>query len=79
MPKITINAILTVLRLVMSLVTKCIRLVYGIIDLTDDGCLNNSVPRPDWMQVLVSAINTLESLGGELSSVEDSIYQDSVK
>lgn len=79
MSKITINAILTVLRLVMSLVTKCIRLVYGIIDLTDDGCLNNSVPRPEWMLALVSAINTLESLGGELSSVEDSICKDSMK
>lgn len=79
MSKITVNAILTVLRLVMVLVTKCIRLVYGICDLADDGCLNASVPRPDWMIALSSVLSTLESLGGELSSVEDQIYNDSVK
>lgn len=74
MSKITINAVLTVLRLVISLVGKCCRLIYTIIDLVDDGCLNASAPRPEWLTVLPSAINTLESLLSHLSSVEDDVY-----
>lgn len=78
MSKITINAVLTVLRLVISLTTKVVRLIYSIIDLVDDGCINASAPRPEWMQVLVSAINTIESVGSHLTVVEDEIYNDSV-
>lgn len=78
MSKITINAVLTVLRLVISLTTKIVRLIYSIIDLVDDGCINASAPRPEWMSVLCSAINTIESVGAHLISVEDDIYKGSV-
>lgn len=77
MSKITISAVLTVLRLAIGLTQKIIRLIYVVMDLVDDGCVNASVVRPDWMQFLVSALNTFESLGAELSSVEDSVYEES--
>lgn len=76
MSKITVNAVLTVLRLVISLTTKCIRLIYSIMDLVDDGCINASVTRPDWMITLCSALSSFESLTSHLSAVEDEVYQD---
>lgn len=76
MSKITVNAVLTVLRLVVSLTGKCIRLLYSIADLVDDGCINASVSRPDWMITLKSAISTLETLLGHFSSVEDEVYKE---
>lgn len=76
MSKITVNAVLTVLRLVVSLTSKCIRLLYSIADLVDDGCLNASVSRPDWMLTLRSALSTFETMLGHLSSVEDEVYKE---
>lgn len=75
MSKITINAVLTLLRLVTAIVGKAIRIIYAISDLVDDGCLNNSVSRPEWMSVLNQALVSLQSLGSSLSSVEDDVYQ----
>lgn len=73
MSKVTISAILAVLRLVLNLISKAVRLVYSIIDLCDDGCINNSVPRPDWVSSLLAVIDTLESVGSEMVSVESKI------
>lgn len=78
MSKITVNAVLTVLRLVVGLTTKCIRLLYSIADLVDDGCLNASIARPDWMVTLNSVLSSFETLVGHLSSVEDDVYHESL-
>lgn len=78
MSKITINAVLTLLRLVIVIVSKAVRVIYAITDLVDDGCLNSSSPRPDWMQVLLRALNSLQSLGSELTSIEDDVYHESI-
>lgn len=77
MSKITVNAVLTVLRLVITLVTKCIRMVYTIMDLVDDGCLNSSSVRPDWMIALTSALEVFRSLSTDLSKVEEQVYVES--
>lgn len=74
MSKITINAILTVICLVASLLSKCIRLIYAAIDLCDDGCINNSVARPDWVVTLQQVLTTLEQLSCHVSGVEDEVY-----
>lgn len=75
MSKITINAVLTVLRLALCLCGKVIRLLYSVSDLVDDGCLNASVPRPDWMVSIASVISTFENLSLHMSSVEDEVYK----
>lgn len=77
MSKITLNAVLTVLRLVINLTLKAVRLIYSVMDLVDDGCINASVVRPDWMNALCSVASTFESLGGQLSSIEDQVLFDS--
>lgn len=75
MSKITINAVLTVLRLVVAFLGKCVRLLYTVIDLVDDGCINASVSRPDWVITLASVIDTLESLQVHASNIEDDVYK----
>ena len=77
MSKITLSAILTCLRLVASLTMKCIRLLYAVVDLVDDGCINSSAPRPDWMTSLISVISSFETLTGHISAIEDDAYQQS--
>lgn len=75
MSKITISAVLTVLRLIISLLLKVVRLGYSIVDLVDDGCLNNSVERPQWLSTVISAINSAEDVLSHLNAVEDEVYQ----
>lgn len=76
MSKITVNAVLTVLRLVIVLVNKCIRLGYSIADLVDDGCINASVARPEWMITLQSFLTTFENLRIDLSKLESDVQTD---
>lgn len=73
MSKVTISAILAVVRLVLNLISKAVRMIYTVIDLCDDGCINNSVTRPAWVESLFAVISTLEGIGSELTSVETQI------
>lgn len=73
MSKFTLNAALALLRFALNLIPKVIRIIYAVIDLIDDGCLNASVPRPQWMTALSSAIDALTAVGSELTSVEGQI------
>lgn len=77
MSKITINAVLTLLRLVVSIIAKSVRVIYAITDLVDDGCINNSAPRPNWMVVLSQALTSLQSVGSQLSSIEEDVWHES--
>lgn len=73
MSKITISAILAVLRLAISAVQKVIRLIYTIIDFVDDGVVNQSVERPDWVVSLASAITSLEEILANFDVVENDL------
>lgn len=73
MSKITISAILTLIRLAIVLLSKGSRLVYSIIDLCDDGMINQSVPRPDWYDHLIRVLSLLEDATASLSNLEDNL------
>lgn len=73
MSKFTINAAIALLRLALNLLPKIIRLIYAVIDLVDDGCLNSSVPRPAWMASLQGVIDTLTAVGSDLTAVETEV------
>ena len=73
MSKITISAVLVVLRLSISFLAKVVRLIYTIIDLVDDGVVNQSAERPEWMQLLASAISNVEDIIGHFTSIEDEL------
>lgn len=55
------------------LLSKGSRLVYSVIDLCDDGIINQSVPRPDWYEYLVRVLSLLEDATSTLSSIEDNL------
>lgn len=73
MSRITLSAILTLIRLVIVLLGKGVRLVYSIIDLCDDGIINQSAQKPAWYDKAVSVIGALEDSASTLSSIEDEI------
>lgn len=73
MSKITLSAVLTLIRLAIVLLGKGCRLVYSIIDLCDDGVVNQSAERPEWYQNAIRVISLLEDASSSLSGIEDSI------
>lgn len=73
MSKITLSAILTLIRLAIVLLSKGVRLVYTIIDLVDDGVINQSAERPEWYENTIHVISLLEDATSSLSGIEDSI------
>lgn len=73
MSKITLSAILALIRLVIVLLSKGARLIYSVIDLCDDGIINQSAEKPAWYDRAISVINSIESAAEGLSSIEDEI------
>lgn len=73
MSKITLSAILTLIRLGIVLIGKGVRLVYTIIDLCDDGIVNQSAEKPVWYDRAIGVINSLEESAHSLSTIEDEI------
>ncbi|MCR5352568.1 MAG: hypothetical protein K6E35_08790 [Bacteroidales bacterium] len=75
MSKITLNAVLTLLRFALNLIPKIARAIYSIIDLCDDGCINASVQRPAWIADLEKAIDILTGVGSDLTQLESELNQ----
>lgn len=73
MSKITLSAILTLIRLAIVILSKGTRLAYTIIDLVDDGIVNQSAEKPAWYEHIVRIIALLEDATSSFSSIEDSI------
>lgn len=73
MSKITLSAICTLIRLAVVLFGKGVRLVYAIIDLCDDGIVNQSADKPTWYEKAISIINSIEIAISDLSAIEDDI------
>lgn len=73
MSKITLSAVLTLLRLIICTMGKAVRLVYSVIDLCDDGIINHSAEKPAWYDRVVSVLSSLEESAFTLRSIEDEI------
>lgn len=73
MSKITISAVLTVLRLCVSFLGKAVNLIFTIIDLVDDGCRNGSVDSPEWIKILATAIDSIQNVISHCSGIEDEL------
>lgn len=73
MPKITVSAILTLIRLAIVLLSKGARLIYSVIDLCDDGIINQSYEKPDWYQHVIRVLTLLEDATASLSNLEDNL------
>lgn len=73
MSKVTLSAVLTLIRLAIVLLSKGTRLIYSIIDLCDDGMVNQSAEKPAWYDHAIRVISLLEESTSSLSSIEDDI------
>lgn len=73
MSKATLSAVLTLIRLAIVLLSKVTRLAYSIIDLCDDGIINQSAEKPSWYDHVVRVISLLEDSTSSLSSIEDDV------
>lgn len=73
MSQITISAICSIIRLLLTVLSKGVRLVYVIMDFVDDGIVNQSAEKPSWYDTLAAAINSLEDIIAHFSGVEDEL------
>lgn len=73
MSKFTVSAVLAILRVLVGVLRRASRLVYAVLDVIDDGCLNGSAARPEWYGVLESALSTLDSLLSGVCEVENKL------
>lgn len=74
MSKVTLSAILTIVRIALSLGEKLVRSIYTIVDICDDSVINNSVPKPDWYSDLIRIINNLQLALQDLGGLSDKVY-----
>lgn len=74
MSKVTLSAILTIVRIALSLGEKLVRAIYTIVDICDDSIINGSVPKPDWYADLLRVINNLEAALQDLGGLSDKVY-----
>lgn len=73
MSQITLSAILTLIRLAIVLLSKGARLVYSVVDLCDDGIINQSYEKPAWYAHIIRVITLLEDATSSLSNLEDNL------
>lgn len=73
MSKITLSAILTIIRIVLTLGEKLVRGIYTIVDICDDGIVNSSVDKPVWYDSLIRVIGNIELSLHDISNVADQI------
>lgn len=73
MSKFTVSAVLAILRVLAGVLSRANRLIYAVLDIIDDGCLNGSASRPEWFGILESAISTIESLLSHVFSIENKL------
>lgn len=73
MSKITLSAILTIIRVAITLLSKGSRLVYSILDICDDGMINQSYEKPEWYEHITRVLMLLEDATGSLSNLEDNL------
>lgn len=73
MPKITINFVLVLLRLVMKSIEKVVALIISIIDLVDDGVINGSYSSPVWLDTVKKVLVILRNVCDQLDNVYDQV------
>lgn len=73
MSKITISAILTIIRIILTLGEKLVRSLYTILDICDDGMINSSIPKPSWYEKVVRTINNVELALHDVSDISDDL------
>ena len=71
MSKFTISAVLGILRVLIGVLSRASRLIYAVIDLVDDGCLNASAPRPEWYDLLRASLDSIDAVLSHLNGINN--------
>lgn len=73
MSQFTIQFILSLVWMIIAVLEKAARLVNTIIDICDDGIINDSFVKPSWYQKLCSILSSLQDKKSEVESLTDEI------
>lgn len=71
MSKITLFAITQMVALAIKAVKAAIRALRVILDLCDDGRLNQSRDLPEWAKTVLDVLEAMEQIQTELEYVDD--------
>lgn len=73
MSQFTIQFILSLVWMIIAVLEKAARLVNTIIDICDDGIVNDSFAKPAWYQKLCSILSSLQDKKIEVENLTDEI------
>lgn len=76
MSKFTVSAVLGILRVLIGVLSRASRLIYCIIDLIDDGCLNASAARPQWYDLLRGCLDSIDAILSHVNSIQTEVSTD---
>lgn len=77
MSKFTISAVLGILRVLIGALSRCSRLIYAVMDLIDDGCLNASATRPQWYELLRGCLDSLDAILSHVNGISGELGNES--
>lgn len=66
MSEFTLRTIVKLALVVISFLSKGLRSLYAIIDIVDDGIINDSADKPVWYQSVCEWLSQLEDILGNL-------------
>lgn len=78
MPKLTLSIVRMLLSLVLKSFEKVVALIISIIDLVDDGVVNNSYECPKWLDKMRAILHICKDVIDHLTDIEDEIDSDPV-
>lgn len=75
MSKTIISLVLRLIAFALSALPKAVNSILALIDLVDDGCINNSVVRPDWITDLLDVVEQINGVGSTLTQIQNKVRE----
>ena len=75
MSKTIISVVLRLIAFAIAVLPKALNSIFALVDLVDDGCINNSVTRPEWVSDLISIADRISSVCSDLVDVQDKVRE----
>lgn len=75
MSKTIISVVLRLIAFALSALPKAVNSIVALVDLVDDGCINNSVTRPDWVTDLLDIVEQINSVGSSLLRIQSKVRE----
>lgn len=75
MSKSIISIVLRLIAFALAVLPKAVNSILALVDLVDDGCINNSVTRPEWVSDLLEIVEQINSVGSSLIQVQSKVRE----